>query len=109
MWIFKICCTHIEIQNSKTITRVMPGEYISKENEILSYKLKPLGSDQGILCIGRTMIYHIEMRNNGYVFNGCTVTKIFGDKDISVSIEDDGKAIIVKTPRYENPIFVGRF
>ena len=95
--------------NSKTIARVVSGEYISKENEILSYKLKPLSSDQGILCIGRTMIYHIETRNNGYVFNGCTATKIFGDKDISVSIEDNGKAIIVKVPRYENPIFVGRF
>ena len=95
--------------NSKTIASVVPGEYISKENEILSYKLKPLASDQGILCICRTMIYHIEMKNNGYVFNGCTATKIFGDKDISISIEDNGKAIIVKVPRYENPIFVGRF
>ena len=91
------------------IARVVYCEYISKENEIYSYKLKPLSTDQGILCICRTMIYHIEIRYNGNAFNYCTATKIFGGKDISTSIEDDGKAIIVKVPRYENPIFVGRF
>ena len=79
------------------------------ENEISSYKVKPSCCDQGILWIGRTVIYHIRLNNNGYVFNYCNATKILGDKDISVSIENNGKEITVKIPRYENPIFVGRF
>lgn len=45
------------------------------------------------------MIYHIEIRYNGNAFNYCAATKIFGGNNISTSIEDDGKAIIVKVPR----------
>lgn len=54
MWILKICCTHIEILNSKTNISSYP----------IQSTLNFITASGNFLCIGKIVVYHFTIKAN---------------------------------------------
>ena len=97
-------------QNSETKKYISRAEYIKTENNRTQYRIAPIVSDIGILCVNRTGIYLIILGQTGGVFNSASIKKIYeSENDAKIQIDRDGKAIIFECDIYSNPIFISVF
>lgn len=62
-------------QNSETKKYISRAEYIKTENNRTQYRIAPIVSDIGILCINRTGLYLISLGQTGGVFNNASIKK----------------------------------
>lgn len=96
--------------NSETKKYISRAEYIKTENNRTQYRIAPIVSDIGILCINRTGLYLISLGQTGGVFNNASIKKICeGGNDAKIQIGEDGKNIIFECDIYSNPIFISTF
>lgn len=97
-------------QNSETKKYISKAEYIKTENNRAQYRITPIVSDIGVLCINRTGLYLISLGQTDGVFNIASIKKIYeGGNDAKIQIDGGGKAIIFECDRYSNPIFISVF
>ena len=100
----------INALNSETKKYISRAEYIKTENNRTQYRIAPIVSDIGILCINRTGLYLISLGQTGGVFNNASIKKICeGRNDAKIQIGEDGKNIIFECDIYSNPIFISTF
>lgn len=96
--------------NSETKKYISRAEYIKTENNRILYRIAPIVSDIGVLCINRTGLYLITLGQTGGVFNNASVKKIYeGGTDAKIQIGENGKSIIFECDIYSNPIFISVF
>ena len=97
-------------QNSETKKYISRAEYIKTENNRTQYRIAPIVSDIGILCINRTGLYLISLGQTGGVFNNASIKKICeGGNDAKIQIGENRKSIIFECDIYSNPIFISVF
>lgn len=100
----------INALNSETKKYISRAEYIKTENNRTLYRIAPIVSDMGTLCINRAGLYLIKLGQTGGVFNSASIKKIYEEgNDAKIQIDRDGKAIIYECDIYSNPIFIGVF
>lgn len=96
--------------NSETKKYISRAEYIKTENNRTLYRIAPIVSDIGVLCINRTGLYLITLGQTGGVFNNASVKKIYeGGNDAKIQIGENRKSIIFECDIYSNPIFISVF
>ena len=96
--------------NSETKKYISKAEHIKTENNRSQYRIAPIVSDTGALCINRTGLYLIKLGQTGGVFNSASIKKIYEEgNDAKIQIDKDGKAIIFECDIYSNPIFISVF
>lgn len=96
--------------NSETKKYISKAEHIKTENNRSQYRIAPIVSDTGALCINRAGLYLIKLGQTGGVFNSASIKKIYEEgNDAKIQIDKDGKAIIFECDIYSNPIFIGVF
>lgn len=97
-------------QNSETKKYISKAEHIKTENNRSQYRIAPIVSDMGALCINRAGLYLIKLGQTGGVFNSASIKKIYEEgNDAKIQIDKDGKAIIFECDIYSNPIFISVF
>lgn len=95
---------------SDTKKYISRAEYIKTENNRALYRIAPIVSDIGVLCINRTGLYLITLGQTGGVFNNASIKKIYeGRNDAKIQIDEGGKAVIFECDIYSNPIFISIF
>lgn len=95
---------------SDTKKYISRSEYIKTENNRALYRIAPIVSDIGVLCINRTGLYLITLGQTGGVFNNASIKKIYeGRNDAKIQIDEGGKAVIFECDIYSNPIFISIF
>lgn len=100
----------INALNSETKKYISRAEYIKTENNRTLYRIAPIVSDTGALCINRAGLYLIKLGQTGGVFNSASIKKIYEEgNDAKIQIDKDGKAIIFECDIYSNPIFISVF
>jgi hypothetical protein len=100
----------INALNSETKKYISRAEYIKTENNRIQYRIAPIVSDIGILCINRTGLYLITLGQTGGVFNNASIKKIYeGGNDAKIQIGENRKSIIFECDIYSNPIFISVF
>lgn len=100
----------INALNSDTKKYISRAEHIKTENNRSQYRITPIVSDMGVLCINRTGLYLITLGQTGGVFNNASIKKIYeGRNDAKIQIDEGGKAIIFECDTYSNPIFISVF
>lgn len=100
----------INALNSDTKKYISRAEHIKTENNRSQYRITPIVSDMGVLCINRTGLYLITLGQTGGVFNNASIKKIYeGRNDAKIQIDEGGKAIIFECDIYSNPIFISVF
>lgn len=100
----------INALNSETKKYISRAEYIKTENNRTLYRIAPIVSDIGVLCINRTGLYLITLGQTGGVFNNASVKKIYeGGNDAKIQIGENRKSIIFECDTYSNPIFISVF
>ncbi len=100
----------INVLNSETKKYISKAEHIKTENNRSQYRIAPIVSDTGALCINRTGLYLIKLGQTGGVFNSASIKKIYEEgNDAKIQIDKDGKAIIFECDIYSNPIFISVF
>lgn len=100
----------INALNSDTKKYISRAEYIKTENNRALYRIAPIVSDMGVLCINRTGLYLITLGQTGGVFNNASIKKIYeGRNDAKIQIDEGGKAVIFECDIYSNPIFISIF
>lgn len=100
----------INALNSETKKYISKAEHIKTENNRSQYRIAPIVSDTGALCINRAGLYLIKLGQTGGVFNSASIKKIYEEgNDAKIQIDKDGKAIIFECDRYSNPIFISVF
>lgn len=100
----------INALNSDTKKYISRAEYIKTENNRALYRIAPIVSDIGVLCINRTGLYLITLGQTGGVFNNASIKKIYeGRNDAKIQIDEGGKAVIFECDIYSNPIFISIF
>lgn len=100
----------INVLNSETKKYISRAEHIKTENNRSQYRIAPIVSDMGVLCINRAGLYLIKLGQTGGVFNTASIKKIYEEgNDAKIQIDMDGKAIIFECDRYSNPIFISVF
>ena len=96
--------------NSETKKYISKAEHIKTENNRSQYRIAPIVSDVGALCINRAGLYLIKLGQTGGVFNSASIKKIYEEgNDAKIQIDRDGKAIIFECDIYSNPIFISVF
>ena len=96
--------------NSETKKYMSKAEHIKTENNRSQYRIAPIVSDTGALCINRAGLYLIKLGQTGGVFNSASIKKIYEEgNDAKIQIDKDGKAIIFECDIYSNPIFISVF
>lgn len=96
--------------NSETKKYISKAEHIKTENNRSQYRIAPIVSDMGALCINRAGLYLIKLGQTGGVFNSASIKKIYEEgNDAKIQIDRDGKAIIFECDIYSNPIFISVF
>lgn len=96
--------------NSETKKYISRAEHIKTENNRSQYRITPIVSDIGVLCINRTGLYLITLGQTGGVFNNVSIKKIYeGRNDAKIQIDEGGKAVIFECDIYSNPIFISVF
>ena len=96
--------------NSETKKYISKAEHIKTENNRSQYRIAPIVSDIGALCINRAGLYLIKLGQTGGVFNSASIKKIYEEgNDAKIQIDRDGKAIIFECDIYSNPIFISVF
>lgn len=96
--------------NSETKKYISRAKHIKTENNRSQYRITPIVSDIGVLCINRTGLYLISLGQTGGVFNNVSIKKIYeGRNDAKIQIDEGGKAIIFECDIYSNPIFISVF
>ena len=96
--------------NSETNKYISKAEHIKTENNRSQYRIAPIVSDTGALCINRAGLYLIKLGQTGGVFNSASIKKIYEEgNDAKIQIDKDGKAIIFECDIYSNPIFISVF
>lgn len=100
----------INALNSETKKYISRAEHIKTENNRSQYRIAPIVSDMGALCINRAGLYLIKLGQTGGVFNTASIKKIYEEgNDAKIQIDRDGKAIIFECDIYSNPIFISVF
>lgn len=100
----------INALNSETKKYISRAEHIKTENNRSQYRITPIVSDMGVLCINRTGLYLITLGQTGGVFNNVSIKKIYeGRNDAKIQIDEGGKAVIFECDIYSNPIFISVF
>ena len=100
----------INALNSETKKYISRAEHIKTENNRSQYRITPIVSDIGVLCINRTGLYLIALGQTGGVFNNVSIKKIYeGRNDAKIQIDEGGKAVIFECDIYSNPIFISVF
>lgn len=100
----------INVLNSETKKYISRAEHIKTENNRSQYRITPIVSDIGVLCINRTGLYLITLGQIGGVFNNVSIKKIYeGRNDAKIQIDEGGKAVIFECDIYSNPIFISVF
>lgn len=100
----------INALNSETKKYISKAEHIKTENNRSQYRIAPIVSDTGALCINRAGLYLIKLGQTGGVFNSVSIKKIYEEgNDAKIQIDKDGKAIIFECDIYSNPIFISVF
>ena len=100
----------INALNSETKKYISRAEHIKTENNRSQYRITPIVSDVGVLCINRTGLYLITLGQTGGVFNNVSIKKIYeGRNDAKIQIDEGGKAVIFECDIYSNPIFISVF
>jgi len=100
----------INALNSETKKYISKAEHIKTENNRSQYRIAPIVSDTGALCINRAGLYLIKLGQTGGVFNSASIKKIYEEgNDAKIQIDKDGKAIIFECDIYSNPIFISVF
>lgn len=100
----------INALNSETKKYISKAEHIKTENNRSQYRIAPIVSDTGALCINRAGLYLIKLGQTGGVFNSASIKKIYEEgNDAKIQIDKDGKAIIFECDKYSNPIFISVF
>lgn len=100
----------INALNSETKKYISNAEHIKTENNRSQYRIAPIVSDTGALCINRAGLYLIKLGQTGGVFNSASIKKIYEEgNDAKIQIDKDGKAIIFECDIYSNPIFISVF
>lgn len=100
----------INVLNSETKKYISKAEHIKTENNRSQYRIAPIVSDTGALCINRAGLYLIKLGQTGGVFNSASIKKIYEEgNDAKIQIDKDGKAIIFECDIYSNPIFISVF
>lgn len=100
----------INALNSETKKYISRAKHIKTENNRSQYRITPIVSDIGVLCINRTGLYLISLGQTGGVFNNVSIKKIYeGRNDAKIQIDEGGKAIIFECDIYSNPIFISVF
>lgn len=100
----------INALNSDTKKYISRAEHIKTENNRSQYRITPIVSDIGVLCINRTGLYLIALGQTGGVFNNVSIKKIYeGRNDAKIQIDKGGKAVIFECDIYSNPIFISVF
>ena len=100
----------INALNSETKKYISRAEHIKTENNRSQYRITPIVSDIGVLCINRTGLYLITLGQTGGVFNNVSIKKIYeGRNDAKIQIDEGGKAVIFECDIYSNPIFISVF
>lgn len=100
----------INALNSETKKYISKAEHIKTENNRSQYRIAPIVSDMGALCINRAGLYLIKLGQTGGVFNSASIKKIYEEgNDAKIQIDKDGKAIIFECDIYSNPIFISVF
>lgn len=100
----------INALNSETKKYISKAEHIKTENNRSQYRIAPIVSDTGALCINRAGLYLIKLGQTGGVFNTASIKKIYEEgNDAKIQIDKDGKAIIFECDIYSNPIFISVF
>lgn len=100
----------INVLNSETKKYISRAEHIKTENNRSQYRIAPIVSDMGVLCINRAGLYLIKLGQTGGVFNTASIKKIYEEgNDAKIQIDRDGKAIIFECDIYSNPIFISVF
>lgn len=100
----------INALNSETKKYISRAEHIKTENNRSQYRITPIVSDIGVLCINRTGLYLIALGQTGGVFNNVSIKKIYeGGKDAKIQIGENRKSIIFECDIYSNPIFISVF
>lgn len=95
---------------SETKKYISKAEHIKTENNRSQYRIAPIVSDTGALCINRAGLYLIKLGQTGGVFNSASIKKIYEEgNDAKIQIDKDGKAIIFECDIYSNPIFISVF
>lgn len=96
--------------NSETKKYISKAEHIKTENNRSQYRIAPIVSDTGALCINRAGLYLIKLGQTGGVFNSASIKKIYEEgNDAKIQIDKDGKAIIFECDIYSNPFFISVF
>ena len=96
--------------NSETKKYISKAEHIKTENNRSQYRIAPIVSDTGALCINRAGLYLIKLGQTGGVFNSASIKKIYEEgNDAKIQIDKDGKSIIFECDIYSNPIFISVF
>ena len=96
--------------NSETKKYISKAEHIKTENNRSQYRIAPIVSDTGALCINRAGLYLIKLGQTGGVFNNALVKKIYeGGNDAKIQIGENRKSIIFECDIYSNPIFISVF
>ena len=96
--------------NSETKKYISKAEHIKTENNRSQYRIAPIVSDTGALCINRAGLYLIKLGQTGGVFNNASVKKIYeGGNDAKIQIGENRKSIIFECDIYSNPIFISVF
>ena len=62
--------------NSETKKYISKAEHIKTENNRSQYRIAPIVSDTGALCINRAGLYLIKLGQTGGVFNSASIKKI---------------------------------
>lgn len=100
----------INALNSETKKYISRAEHIKTKNNRSQYRITPIVSDMGVLCINRTGLYLIGLAQTGGVFNNVSIKKIYeGRNDAKIQIDEGGKAVIFECDIYSNPIFISVF
>lgn len=100
----------INVLNSETKKYISRAEHIKTENNRSQYRIAPIVSDMGVLCINRAGLYLIKLGQTGGIFNTASIKKIYEEgNDAKIQIDRDGKAIIFECDIYSNPIFISVF
>lgn len=100
----------INVLNSETKKYISRPKHIKTENNRSQYRIAPIVSDTGVLCINRAGLYLIKLGQTGGVFNTASIKKIYEEgNDAKIQIDKDGKAIIFECDVYSNPIFISVF
>lgn len=61
--------------NSETKKYISKAEHIKTENNRSQYRIAPIVSDTGALCINRAGLYLIKLGQTGGVFNSASIKK----------------------------------